>query len=280
MSVVSSSSVSSMIRQPVVAGRFYPGDPAGLRREVAGYLGQAAPRSEKPTLLAMAPHAGYVFSGSVAGRTLGAARLADTLLLLGPNHTGRGARLAVWPEGTWLVPGCEVPVDAGLAGELLAAEPRLTPDVAAHLGEHSLEVELPFLCAVNPGARIVPVCVAEPDPAVLREVAGSMVAVLGALARPVSIVVSSDMSHYISHNAAKKRDSMALSRVLALDPEGLCQVVRREGITMCGVMPMALGLFVALGLGAREATLAAYATSGEVTGDMEQVVGYAGVLVS
>ncbi len=270
---------SAMIRRPVVAGRFYPGSAQALRREVAGYLALADPELAGPAVLAMSPHAGYVFSGAVAGRTLGAATLPDTLLLLGPNHTGRGARLAVWPEGAWEIPGTAVPVDAGLAGELLAAEPRLVADRAAHLAEHSLEVLLPFLREKNPALRIVPVAVAEPDPAVLDGVGRAVAAAIRQHGEPVGIVVSSDMSHYVTHDTAKRRDALALSRVLDLDPMGLLSVVRREGITMCGVLPMGLGLVAALELGASQAVLAAYATSGEVSGDMEQVVGYAGVLV-
>jgi AmmeMemoRadiSam system protein B len=263
----------------VVAGQFYPGQGPALARQIAGYLGEAGPRETAPTILAMVPHAGYVYSGAVAGRTLGAARLADRLLLLGPNHTGQGRRLAVWPDGAWAVPGRLVPVDAELAGALTAAEPRLTPDTAAHLGEHSLEVVLPFLAATNPECRVVPIAVAEPDPRVLAQVAGAMAGVLAGLPGPVSIVVSSDMSHYVPHEAAKRRDALALDRVLALDPDGLFSVVREHGITMCGVLPMVLGLHLAKALGATEAVLAAYATSGEVSGDYHQVVGYAGVLV-
>jgi MEMO1 family protein len=266
-------------RQPVVAGQFYPGQGQALARQVAALLGEAGPREEIPTVLAMVPHAGYVFSGSVAGRTLGAARLADRTVLLGPNHTGRGQGLAVWPDGAWEIPGRLVPVDEELAGALLAAEPRLTADTAAHLGEHSLEVVLPFLAATNPGGQVVPVAVAETDPRVLAEVADSMAGVLAELGEPVSIVVSSDMSHYIPHEEARQRDALALDRILALDPDGLFSVVREHGITMCGVLPMVLGLFLAKALGAGQAVLAAYATSGEVSGDYHQVVGYAGVLV-
>jgi AmmeMemoRadiSam system protein B len=227
----------------------------------------------------MVPHAGYVYSGAVAGRTLGAARLADRILLLGPNHTGRGQPLAVWPSGAWEMPDRLVAVDKDLAKALMAAEPRLRPDAAAHLDEHSLEVLLPFLAATNPACLVVPVCVSESDPRVLAEVAGNMAGVLKGLPDPVSIVVSSDMSHYIPHEAARQRDALALDRVLALDPEGLYSVVRQNGITMCGVLPMVLGLNLAKALGAQEAELAAYATSGEVSGDYHQVVGYAGVLV-
>ncbi len=269
----------SMTRQPVVAGQFYPGEPQALRREVEALMAEVRSESDAPTLLAMVPHAGYVYSGSVAGKTLALANLADTLILLGPNHTGRGRRLALWPQGAWSVPGWQVPVDDGLAGALLAAEPRLSPDVSAHLGEHSLEVLLPFLCVQNPDCRIVPIAVAEPDQTVLREVAATMAAVVRARPEPVSIVVSSDMSHYIPHETAKRQDALALDKALALDPEGLYETVSHHGITMCGVLPMVLGLHLAKALGAREAVLADYATSGDASGDYRQVVGYAGVLV-
>lgn len=266
-------------RHPVVAGQFYPGQEQALARQVAALLADAGPRELAPTLLAMVPHAGYVFSGAVAGRTLGMANLADRILLLGPNHTGRGRHLAVWPDGVWAIPGRLMPVDEELTAALMAADPRLTPDMEAHLGEHSLEVVLPFLAATNPACRVVPIAVAESDPATLVAVAGAMAGVLAAQQTPVSIVVSSDMSHYIPHDAAKQRDSLALERILALDPQGLFEVVRAQGITMCGVLPMVLGLSLAKALGANQAVLAAYATSGEVSGDYHQVVGYAGVLV-
>lgn len=266
-------------RHPVVAGQFYPGQGQALARTVAGLLEGAGPQETARTLLAMVPHAGYVYSGAVAGRTLGAARLADHILLFGPNHTGRGRPLAVWPSGAWEIPDRLVGVDTELAAALLAASPHLVPDATAHLEEHSLEVVLPFLAATNPACLVVPVCVSEPDPTVLREVAQAMAGVLAKRPDPVSIVVSSDMSHYIPQDVAKRRDALALDRVLALDPEGLYAVVRQNGITMCGVLPMVLGLYLAKALGAQEAVLAAYATSGEVSGDYHQVVGYAGVLV-
>lgn len=270
---------ASMMRQPVVAGQFYPGQAPTLRRQVATLLAQAGPREARHTVLAMVPHAGYVYSGPVVAKTLGQARLADRILLLGPNHTGRGRRLAVWPTGEWRIPGGSVPVDQALADALLTAAPRLTPDVEAHFGEHSLEVELPFLVATNPGCRIVPICVAESDPGVLRDVAAAISGALTGLAEQVSIVVSSDMSHYLPQETAKQQDSLALDRILALDPEGLFRVVRQAGITMCGVLPMVLGMFVAKALGATKAVLAAYGTSGEASGDFRQVVGYAGVIV-
>lgn len=268
-----------MRREPIVAGRFYPAGPAALAAEARGYLSGAKQKSEAPTILAMSPHAGYLYSGAVCGATLGQANLADTILLLGPNHTGRGRPLAVWSRGVWAGPGFELAVDEDTASALLAEEPALEHDTAAHLGEHSLEVILPFLWILNPDARIVPVAVAVHDPLVLDRVGRAMAATLAARGRAVSVVVSSDMSHYLPAREAKKRDALALERILALDPIGLSRVVRERDISMCGAAPMALGLTIALGLGASRAVLAAYATSGEVSGDMEQVVGYAGVLV-
>ncbi len=268
-----------MDRSPVVAGRFYTADPRALAREVAGYLALAETPEEAPTLLAMVPHAGYVFSGPVAGRTLGEARLAPLVVLLGPNHTGQGQPLALWPSGRWTFPGGGLDVDAGLAGALLQAEPRLKADTAAHSQEHSLEVVLPFLAAANPQTAIVPICVAEPRYAELEAVAASLAGVLGALGRPASLVVSSDMSHFLDDARARRVDALALEPVLTLDPRGLYDTVRTQGISMCGVLPMTLGLLVAKALGAASARLAAYATSAAASGDTSRVVGYAGVLV-
>ncbi len=275
-----------MDRQPVVAGQFYPGSTRGLAEEVRRYLAPAQPSAQEAagaeslTLLAMVPHAGYVYSGGVAGQTLAQARLADTVLLLGPNHTGQGRSLAVWPAGRWFTPLGPVAVDQDLAGRMLAAEPRLVADVAAHLMEHSLEVVLPFLQVRNPALSMVPVAVAERNPQALLEVGANLAAVLRNLGRPVSIVVSSDMSHYVSHEQAKERDGLAIAPMLDLDPARLYEVVRRHGISMCGVLPMTLGLALARELGAASARLAAYATSGQASGDYRRVVGYAGILVN
>ncbi|MBN2139458.1 MAG: AmmeMemoRadiSam system protein B [Desulfovibrionaceae bacterium] len=269
-----------MDRQPVVAGRFYPGAPKSLAAEVSRYLGQAEPPGERRTILAMVPHAGYVFSGHVAGKTLGRARLAGTLILLGPSHTGRGARLAVWPSGRWHFPGGSLTVDRDLAAAMVQADSRLTADVEAHVGEHSLEVVLPFLWSLDPDAAIVPIAVSEPGLETLLSVGQNLAGVATGLGREVSLVVSSDMSHYLPQDLARDLDAMALSEACALDPAGLFRVVRSKGISMCGVLPMTLGLAAALKLGATKAEVAAYATSGDVSGDRRQVVGYAGVLVS
>lgn len=269
-----------MDRMPIVAGQFYTSDPKALAAEVGRYLEAGGERRAEPTLLAMAPHAGYVFSGAVAGKTLGLANLAGTVILLGPNHTGMGSRYAVWNMGAWIVPGGAVAVDEELAEALIRNDPRLTPDRTAHQSEHSLEVLLPFLRELNPEVRIVPMSVGGGGPEELQDVGRKMAEVVAKSGKPVSIVVSSDMSHYIPHDEAKARDSLALQAVQALDPAGLYEVVRARNITMCGVLPMVVGLSAAKALGATRAEVVAYATSGEVNRDMGRVVGYAGVLVS
>lgn len=273
----------SPVREPVVAGQFYTAQPEALAREVAGYMaGAKAPHAHaegRHTLLAMAPHAGYMFSGAVAGKTLGAARLTRDILLLGPNHTGMGQSLAVWDKGAWAFPGGGLPVAEDLAARLLDCEGRLTPDTQAHLREHSLEVLLPFLAAGDAERRIVPVAVAEPRLEMLLSVAKTVADCLRAWPQPVSLVVSSDMSHYVSETEAKELDHLALERVTALDPQGLYSTVRDRGISMCGVLPMTLGLAIALELGAGEAVETAYDTSATASGDRGRVVGYAGVLV-
>lgn len=269
-----------MDRHPVVAGQFYPGTRNALDRAVRGYLDGAGGTAEARTILAMVPHAGYVYSGAVAGATLGKADLADSLVLLGPNHTGRGQPLAVWPDGDWLTPLGAVAVDASLAQAILAADSRFAADQSAHLGEHSLEVLLPFLSVRNPRCAMVPVVVSEPRLPELAAAARSLAGVLGRLGRPVSLVVSSDMSHYVPADTARRLDFQALEAVKRLDGPGLFETVRRMGISMCGVLPMTLGLLTAVELGATRAEVAAYANSGDASGDFDQVVGYAGVLIS
>lgn len=269
-----------MIRKPVVAGQFYPGSAAALDREVRSMLAKAAPPDAQPTILAMVPHAGYVYSGEVAGRTLGQANLAGDFLLLGPNHTGLGAPLSVWNRGQWLTPLCSLEIDEALADALIGADARLAADQDAHLQEHSLEVVLPFLCALKPHPRGVPMAVSAQRLSDLAGVARNMASVIKAWPEPVSIVVSSDMSHYVPADRARDLDSLALSAIREMDPVGLYSTVREMGISMCGVLPMTLGLMIALELGATKAEVAAYANSGDASGDFDRVVGYAGVLVS
>ncbi|NCD25765.1 MAG: AmmeMemoRadiSam system protein B [Deltaproteobacteria bacterium] len=268
----------SFDREPIVAGQFYADSFEQWLDVVRGCMRGQTER-EVTSKLVMVPHAGHVFSGNVAGKTLAQAKLADTVLLLGPNHTGMGAPLAVWPDSKWNLPGASLTVDAELVRAFLEAEPALTADRVAHIQEHSLEVVLPFLWAKNPDLRIVPIVVGDPRPHKLGGAASKIAEVLTALGREVTVVVSSDMNHFASDAATREIDKRALAPILALNPMEFYGTVRGENISMCGVLPMTMGMHLANIMGAKKAELVAYATSGEVNGDLSRVVGYAGVII-
>jgi AmmeMemoRadiSam system protein B len=267
-----------MERDPAVAGRFYGADGAALAREVAGYLAAAgAAGSRAPALGLVAPHAGYVYSGAIAGAAYGRVALPAKVIVLCPNHTGLGAEVALWPGGGWRTPLGRVPVDAALTAAL-AASPRVEEDPEAHRREHALEVQLPFLQVARPDVAIAALCLGHlrlgDCEALGRDVAAAATAA-GAL-----VVASSDMSHYVPAAVARAQDGRALERLLALDAAGLYEVVHRERISMCGIVPATVMLVAARLRGATRAELVRYGHSGEVTGDDDAVVGYAAAIVS
>lgn len=268
-----------MNRKPVVAGQFYPGSRDKWLEEVREYLVSGSP-SQARARAAMVPHAGYPFSGGVAGRTLARARPGRRVLLLGPNHTGMGKPFAVWSAGVWELPGASVPVNEELASGVLQAHSALEEDQSAHLREHSLEVVLPFLYALDETTQIVPVAVAETDPKTLVAVGEALADVVSSQSEPVSLVISSDMSHFISADKAKQQDELALREIVDLNPEGLFETVTKNRISMCGVLPMTVGLAMARKLGCTGGELVEYANSGDFIGDYSSVVGYAGVVIN
>ena len=260
-------------RVAAVAGRFYPGDPRELQREATARLG---PIAAAPAIALVGPHAGWMYSGSILGETWARVAVPARVIVLCPNHTGLGATASLWPDGAWRTPLGSVPVDRELAAAL-AACPLVEPDRAAHAFEHALEVELPFLQVRRADIAIAPLCLGPLDLAGCAEVGHAVAAAArdGAL-----VVASSDMSHYLPAEEAERQDRRALDALLALEPERLYETVRREGITMCGVVPATVMLFAARELGATSARLVRYASSGDVSGDRSSVVGYAGVVVT
>ncbi len=270
--------MNAEIREPAVAGRFYPGDARELERDVQAMLGPAT--AAEPAIAVMVPHAGYVYSGAIAGETFARVRVPARAVVMCPNHTGLGSRRSLWGAGTWRLPGDDVPIDAELAA-LLSAEAGLVDDHRAHLREHAVEVELPFLRARRPDVSVVPVVLGGLSPSACREVGEGLARVIDAVGRrDVLIVASSDMSHYISAESARRLDAIALERIEALDPEGLYDVVTRFDISMCGFIPTTVALVAARALGATRAELVRYGHSGETSGDFDQVVGYAGIVIS
>ncbi len=270
-----------MIREPAVSGQFYPADPRVLRREVERYLERevSSPAAE-PALALVVPHAGYIYSGRAAGVTYAAVDLPRLLIILCPNHTGEGAPVAVMPAGEWRTPLGSAAIDEPLARRLLKLCDPAEPDDRAHRREHALEVQLPFLQVKLPGFRFVPICVGTDRLSVLRELADGLFRSMEGWPEPVGIVVSTDMSHYIPAEAAREKDTMAIQKMVALDPEGLHQVVREEKISMCGFAPAVAGLMAARMAGARRGRLLVYTNSGETSGDYASVVGYAGLAIS
>jgi AmmeMemoRadiSam system protein B len=267
-----------MKRRAVVAGQFYDADPARLAKDVEGLT--EADRETVEARGIVAPHAGLMFSGQVAGAVYSRITFPETFVLMGPNHTGMGTKVSMMGGGEWEIPTGEVQVDSALAASIAEHAPLVTRDTEAHLYEHSLEVQLPFIHHFSRSVRIVPITVLSATLPELLSIGEGVAEAVAECGYPVVVVASSDMSHFIPDEAAREKDRAAIDRVLALDPEGLFRVVRAEGISMCGYMPVVIMLAAVRAMGAKRAELVKYMTSAEVSGDYGSVVGYAGVIVS
>jgi len=272
---------ATILRHPAVAGRFYPCDPEDLRAEALGYLSQDNFIKQTPVraLGCIAPHAGYRYSGHVAGAVFARVEVPERCIVLCPNHTGVGRAFAMMSEGAWRTPLGDVPIDAELAGALKQRFPALQEDATAHRAEHAAEVELPFLLLRQPELRFVPIALGTGQFEVLEQLGKALADVVAAQSDPILIVASSDMNHYESDAVTRAKDQRAIERILTLDPRGLFDVVTQQDISMCGFGPAVAMLTAARQLGAKSAELAKYATSGDVSGDRDMVVGYAGVAV-
>ena len=272
---------TAAVRHPAVAGRFYPKEPKILREEVASYLSQSERKKEQPVhgLGCIAPHAGYMYSGHVAGAVFSRVIIPQRCVLLCPNHTGMGRALAIMSEGEWETPIGNVAVDSSLAEQLKQRFPGLHEDHAAHRAEHAAEVELPFLLARQPRLTFVPIALGTAQFEPLHELGEAIADVIAAQKDDVLIVASSDMNHYESDAVTRVKDHRAIERILSLDPRGLYDVVTQQDISMCGFGPAVAMLTAARKLGAQAAELVKYATSGDISGDRDMVVGYAGVIV-
>jgi AmmeMemoRadiSam system protein B len=269
------------VREPAVAGRFYPGDAARLRKDVISYLStQEAPQEERVRAIGcVVPHAGYMYSGRVAGAVFSRLEIPPCCIVLCPNHTGLGRPLAIMKEGSWRTPLGDLPIDSDLAGKLLQTFPALVEDSAAHRSEHAIEVELPFLQVLCPDVKFVPIAVGTGQLMLLEHLGEAMATVVSDREHPVLIIASSDMNHYEDDVTTRVKDRKAIDQILDLDPVGLYETVMRESISMCGFGPAVAMLTAAKRLGTKEAELVQYATSGDVLGDRETVVGYAGIIV-
>jgi AmmeMemoRadiSam system protein B len=266
-----------MIRRSAVAGSFYAGTRERLRLQVEDLLPRGA--TPEKAIGAVVPHAGYMYSGRVAAAVYARVEFSETFVILGPNHTGLGAGASIMTYGQWETPLGQVQIDQEIGKAILANSSVLEEDHLAHLREHSIEVQLPFLQYFGRPFGFVPICLFSHEYAACQEVGQAVAKAVRESGKRVVIVASTDMSHYVSRDEAGAKDRRAIDAILALDPEGLHRVVRQEGISMCGFHPTTAMLVAAKFLGGTRADLVMYTDSGEVTRDLDEVVAYAGLLV-
>lgn len=276
-----------MDRQPAVAGMFYEGSAPRLESQVRDCFEKAALDANAtplPMIGAVVPHAGLMYSGHVAATLYGSVTLPHRLIILCPNHTGMGVPVAINSRGGWITPLGRAQIDEQLADELTKESTIFTEDRSAHMREHSLEVQLPFLQFLSgTDFTFVPVCMSTPNYQVCVEVGEAIARVVErrrAKGEFIGILASSDMNHYLDQATTLRKDQRAIDEILSLSPSTLWDVVRSEDISMCGIVPATTMLVAANLLGASSATLLRHATSGDVSGDYDRVVGYAAIVVA
>jgi AmmeMemoRadiSam system protein B len=279
------------MRKPAVAGSFYPGSFTGLQRQIEDCfkhpLGPSAlpgegRSAERRILGLVSPHAGYIYSGPVAANgffRIAAEKKPATVVVVGPNHRGLGAAVAVGREGTWQTPLGTVDVEVEVGEAIVSAGHWAKWDDLAHSMEHSLEVQVPFLQYIYGSEfKIVPIAMLRQESEVARDLG---LAIAAALKEKDGLVIaSSDFSHYESQASAGRKDRMALDAILSLDPARLEETVNNHNISMCGPGPVMAMITACKELGAKKANLLRYATSGDTSGNYSEVVGYASVAVT
>jgi len=226
------------------------------------------------------PHAGWMYSGKVAGAVYGRVALPRLAVLLGPNHTGLGPWGSIMTRGSWGIPGGEIAIAADLAQAILSRCAELSEDESAHAREHALEVQLPFLRRLRPDLQFVPLTLMKTDLPFCEAVGRAVAAVVAAWPEPVLLLSSTDLNHYESQAVSNRKDRLAIEAILALDPEGLQRTVRDHHISMCGIAPTTALLAAFRDLRSPRAELVRYMTSGDVSGDYDRVVGYCGVIIT
>lgn len=267
-----------MLRLPAVAGQFYPGNLKELSALVARLTEHDRTEKKQRVRACMVPHAGYMYSGGVAGAVFGRIALPQKILLIGVRHYPQGEALAINSAGAWRTPLGDVPIDEQLAAKLRKECALLREDNVAHSREHSLEVELPFLQYLDPGFTFVPVAVGTLRFEELTALGEAMARVLRESGEDILVVTSSDMNHYEDDRTTKLKDDMAIERLLKLDARGLLDVCREKKISMCGLGPAMVMLTAMNALGVEKAELVEHVTSGDITGERDHVVGYAGMV--
>ena len=266
-----------MIRNPWVSGQFYPSSPSSLKRQIEGFIDKEAEKEDVIGLIS--PHAGYVYSGPVAGAVMSKIKFKDTFVILGPNHTGSGKPFSIMTKGVWRTPLGEVKINSKLGKRILTSSGHLEEDYKAHLYEHSIEVQIPFLQYFKRDIEIVPILLSHSAGDTYKEIGKGIARAIKDLNEEVIIIASSDMTHYEPQESAQMKDAQAIEAILDLNEDELLKRIEELSISMCGYGPAVSLISSSKELGAKGAELVRYQTSGDVSGDYAGVVGYAGIII-
>lgn len=269
-----------MLRLPAVSGRFYPSDPSELASHVRNFVSHQSKDARRVVSACLVPHAGYMYSGHVAGAVYGGIMLPKKIIVLGVRHSPVGQPIAILSEGEWRTPLGDATIDSQLGRELRRACPLLSEDARAHAGEHSLEVQLPFLQVLAPGFAFVPIALGIVHFESLVEIGRAVGNVLRSAKEATLLLTTSDLNHYEDDVTTRKKDGMAIEQLVAMNAQGLFDVCKREDISMCGLGPAVAMLTALQLLGAKKAEVVKYATSADVSGDKDAAVGYVGMVFS
>ncbi len=262
------------MRRPAVAGSFYPRQPEDLKEELEAAFSGASGSEPLPILGAVVPHAGYVYSGAVAAEVYARLPKRETFVLIGPNHRGLGLPVAL-SRDSWMTPlgvvDCDVEMADLLKGSIIGA------DESAHLQEHSLEVQIPFLQARFESFKILPICMGLQDEETAVEVGEAVGEAAKSLGRDCTIIASSDFTHYEPQEEARRKDARVIEAILRMDVSAVYKTVYGLDLTACGYGPISATITASKILGAETGKLLRYSTSGDVIGDFSQVVGYGAI---
>ena len=268
-----------MKRKPSVAGYFYPHNPGALSDMIEEMVDPHAQKQKAISVIS--PHAGYVYSGQVAGSVFSSVELPENCIILGPNHQGLAKESYIMKQGVWETPLGDVEINTKLADFIMKQSEDLKESAENHSLEHSLEVQVPFIQFLKGNFSLVPIVVAYfASYDELTKLGEAIARAIREYGQDVLIVASTDMSHQVSQEEAKTKDFLAIDKILDLDARGLYDVVKREEISMCGFQSTTAAIVASNELKAKKAELIKYQTSGDVSGDYSKVVGYAGIRIT
>ena len=266
-----------MIRKPIVAGQFYPQTEDMLNKMLSKLIDVESEKQEVTGIIV--PHAGYIYSGYVAGKVISKVEVKKTAIILGTNHTGSGETFGIMTKGSWMTPLGEAKIDIEIAQSILKESLLLKEDGVSHMSEHSIEVEIPFLQYLRKDIKIVPIAISLADIKDYQQLGKEIADGFKKIGRSALFMASTDFTHYESKDRAEEKDRLAIDAILSLDEQMLFDLVKEKNISMCGVGPTCTLISICKNLGAKKAGLVKYQTSGDISGDYSSVVGYAGLVI-